>query len=611
MRNRAIALLLSLPCLLAARGHDRSDAATAADTPGRGAMSIRHALSAIDHAARSGDLTAQHAGLVALARLQSEQGLHAHAIRTAERARDIATTLGDARAMAESLGCIVRAYRSDRRHDQAIATARNITALALGGRDPEAIHAAQALLADQLIAAGRTGEAATLVHAMHNDPQFQEDPLRHALTRLRLGMISLAKGHAEDALAHLGLAAPLVDAQGTAEERFELALGLARAHARTGDGAALARHLRQAEQLLPQVDREENRSRVQDMRIELAVAQERWPEALALMRAVRHREDSLHSARMRTHYAGIQVMDDLGRASERNADLSARNRQHEAIIADQRMRNRLLAGAAALLCLVTMATALLARHMLRLNRRLKLKTRLVRRQGQEISAKNMELKQQNMRLSEALMNEEEKEMLIKEIHHRVKNDLQVVDSLLSIEGAACPDPLVQARFTEAQGRIRSMALVHDHIYRHNGPGNGSLEQHLEELARNVLAMFDVHDRISVTVSSDRKCFPEDVQMPLTLLVNELLTNSLKHSFPDDAAGHVRIRMHTTEAGHELVYSDSGAPWTACDVPAERSFGLQLIGVLAEQLEGTIERTHAGGNVFRMRFGQVAAMRRAS
>ncbi len=100
-------------------------------------------------------------------------------------------------------------------------------------------------------------------------------------------------------------------------------------------------------------------------------------------------------------------------------------------------------------------------------------------------------------------------------------------------------------------------------------------------------------------------------MPVTLLVNELLTNALKHAFPDQRSGHIRISIQSTDGVHELVFFDSGATWNENEHVLESTFGLQLIAILAEQLDGVVERTHAHGNRFRLTFGEAKALRRAS
>ena len=578
---------------------------------GTGPATLGSAQRMVTEAARSGDRQAEHAALIVLAERQSEMGMLSEALGTAFRSKDLATAIGNADAMCTSLRCISNAFRLEGRYDRSAEMARNALAITRAAKDPLASHDAYLFLVDQLLAAGHNDEARQMVVAAMEITLPPTRAWRKALARQRLGMVRLGMRHPSEAMALFNDATGLIEVHGNAQEKFDLAAGKVMAAVQLDDARTVVEQGRIARVLLSKVDKVENRRRMQELEVEVAAAEGRWPDALAIMRGIRDRQDSIHHAHMRTYDAGLNVIDELGRTSKRNADLSQRNQQHEAVIADQRARNRQLAIAAIVLLGSASVMGWLMRRVWIMNRRLKLKAMVIRRQGHEISAKNMALKQQNLRLSEALINQEEKELLIKEIHHRVKNDLQVVDSLLSIEGDGHPDQRITRQFKEAQGRIRSMALVHDHIYRSNGPGHGSLAQHLEELARNVLVMFDMHDRISVTVNGDRKSFPEDVQMPLTLLVNELLTNALKHAFPGQDTGHIQISIKSGETGHRLIFSDNGRTWSAEQKQGGNSFGLQLIGILAQQLDGTIERSHENGNTFRLSFGEVGQLRKAS
>ena len=124
---------------------------------------------------------------------------------------------------------------------------------------------------------------------------------------------------------------------------------------------------------------------------------------------------------------------------------------------------------------------------------------MIERQKDEIHAKNMELQRQNMRLAETLVSEEQKDIVIKEIHHRVKNNLQVIDSLLNMQCGGLQDPATARMLKEAQGRIRAMSLVHGSIFRSGGEEAIPVRNHLQELARHVLAAHGKHDSVSVLV----------------------------------------------------------------------------------------------------------------
>jgi two-component sensor histidine kinase len=311
--------------------------------------------------------------------------------------------------------------------------------------------------------------------------------------------------------------------------------------------------------------------------------------------------------------AGLQVMYQVERKEQDNSQLRDINARNEMTIADQRASNRYLIALLSGLVVLAVALFLTSRYSLRMMRRSKLKNEVIRRQHDEIHTKNLELQRQNMRLAETLMSDEQKEIMIREIHHRVKNNLQVVDSLLSLQCGNGDDPRLERTLREAQGRIRSMALVHENIYRSAGMAHGSLKAHVEQLARNVLVAHGQHDTISVMVEVADVALPEETLMPLSLVVNELLTNAVKYAFVGRESGHVRIIVRPSGAGHELLFSDDGIGLDR-EQPylRERSFGLELVQVLARQLNGEVRVLKGAGATFSMTFfPDKVAMRKAS
>jgi two-component sensor histidine kinase len=198
----------------------------------------------------------------------------------------------------------------------------------------------------------------------------------------------------------------------------------------------------------------------------------------------------------------------------------------------------------------------------------------------------------------------EKETLLKEIHHRVKNNLQIVSSLLTLQMEQMTTREARAMLTESVHRVRSMALVHQHLY-----GSTSLErvdlgayaQHLTETLRYVLAP---HARVEVDASSVEAT--SEHAIPLGLVLNELLTNAFKYGCPTREAGEVRppdawdVRVELTEAQRRLrlVVTDRGPGLpTGFDPQRTSSLGLQLVRSLTRQLKGRFTARSEGGAVF--------------
>jgi two-component sensor histidine kinase len=323
---------------------------------------------------------------------------------------------------------------------------------------------------------------------------------------------------------------------------------------------------------------------------------------LLILEELDRQRDSVHTSQVSAQEARLRMNYQLDRKEQDNADLREENARRAELLSGQRLSNRWLIGTLIVLVALTLALVFTSRYAWRMVRRMGLKNEVIRRQNEEIHGKNLELQRQNMRLAETLLSEEEKEMMIKEIHHRVKNNLQVVDSLLHIQGVGSDDPMVHRMLKEAQGRIRSMALVHERIYRSGGQSSGNLQDHLSNLVRNILVAHGCHDRISVQVEAPVISFGTETLMPLTLVVNELFTNSVKYAFPGTDSGRISIVVRPAGVGYELLFSDNGVGLderrSGGSAP---SFGLELVQMLAEQLNGEVRFLKGQGTTVSLTF----------
>ena len=203
----------------------------------------------------------------------------------------------------------------------------------------------------------------------------------------------------------------------------------------------------------------------------------------------------------------------------------------------------------------------------------------------------------------------EKEVLLKEIHHRVKNNLQVTSSMLKLQAAYIEDAAARELFMESQNRIRSMALVHEKLYRASDLSRIDLSEYADDLARLLFGSYGVdRGRIDLQIDADSEVFLSvETAVPCGLIINELLSNAVKHAFPDDRAGRVSIRVHRSGGELELAVADDGVglPDTV-DVEAASSLGLQLVKTLADQLRARLEVRRVGGTEIVVRFREGAA-----
>jgi PAS domain S-box-containing protein len=197
---------------------------------------------------------------------------------------------------------------------------------------------------------------------------------------------------------------------------------------------------------------------------------------------------------------------------------------------------------------------------------------------------------------------DEKEVLLKEVHHRVKNNLQIISSLLSLQADALNDPRDHALFKESEGRVRSMALIHERLYKSADLARVDFRDYIDSL---VTSLFLSYQRPGVTPVLD-VCdvhLPLDMAIPCGLIINELVSNALKHAYPGDRRGTVMIVMRELGDGVlQLDIRDDGIGLQEdIDPDTSKSLGLNLVSILTRQLQGTLNIERNGGTCFSISF----------
>jgi two-component sensor histidine kinase len=199
----------------------------------------------------------------------------------------------------------------------------------------------------------------------------------------------------------------------------------------------------------------------------------------------------------------------------------------------------------------------------------------------------------------------EKEVLLREIHHRVKNNLQVVSSLLYLQAQTLTDPELQKHFLESQSRICSMALAYEQLYQSKSLAEVSVRSYVESLAGQLQEVFQLPgQQIECrTVIGDIVLHIERL-IPCGLLITELLSNAYKHAFADGRKGIITISMEQVGEQYVLSVADDGVGMPAgLDYRQSTSLGLQLVSALVSQLNGTLEIEQEGGTLFRVTFAE--------
>ncbi|MBX7183975.1 MAG: GAF domain-containing protein [Vicinamibacteria bacterium] len=218
---------------------------------------------------------------------------------------------------------------------------------------------------------------------------------------------------------------------------------------------------------------------------------------------------------------------------------------------------------------------------------------------------SLELETQRARAEEALSRSlHEKEALLQEVHHRVKNNLQVIASLLRLETGRAGESSTRVVLKEMQGRIRSMALLHETLYRTGNFARVDLADYLRQLANQLFRMQNTDaSRVRLEFDLGTALVDIDQAIPCGLIVNELLTNSLKYAFPGDEEGRVWLRLRCEPEGRLRLSVEDTGPGLPGDFEARRgsALGLQLVSDLARQLGGTLEVGAGPGASFGVAF----------
>ena len=194
----------------------------------------------------------------------------------------------------------------------------------------------------------------------------------------------------------------------------------------------------------------------------------------------------------------------------------------------------------------------------------------------------------------------EKDLLLREIHHRVKNNLQIISSLLNLQSRYITDPNVRESIKDSQSRVRAMALVHERIYRSPNIAEINLKDYLDYLTKQIFSFYNTQPHeIEITVTMDEIMTDIDTIIPLGLIMNELVSNSLKYAFPEGRKGAITIECTPQDAGMlRCVYYDNGIGMPAgFDWKNSETLGLRLVNNLVDQLNGTIDTGPGEGTRF--------------
>ncbi len=194
------------------------------------------------------------------------------------------------------------------------------------------------------------------------------------------------------------------------------------------------------------------------------------------------------------------------------------------------------------------------------------------------------------------------ELLMKEIHHRVKNNLEMVKSLIALQCAQMEDSTSKDAMLESQNRVQSMGIIHQKLYQGENLGSIEMKDYFVNLSEGILDAFDAEEKVKIECAMESLELDIDTAVPIGLIVNELLTNSLKYAFPEKSKGMVQISLSQPDPGIlTLTVSDNGVGKIKGQKPLGTGFGSQLVDLLTRQLNGEMTEISETGTSTKFRF----------
>jgi PAS domain S-box-containing protein len=197
---------------------------------------------------------------------------------------------------------------------------------------------------------------------------------------------------------------------------------------------------------------------------------------------------------------------------------------------------------------------------------------------------------------------QEKETLLKEIHHRVKNNMQLISSMLHLQAEAVSDPVLAQVFVESQNRVKTMAMIHEKLYQSKDLARINFGEYLRSLTHSLLRTFGAAN-VMPEIEAEELPLGVNIAIPCGLIVNELVSNTMKYAFPSGTKGSLRVRLARADAHSiRLVVGDDGIGLPGGVHPdTASSLGLKLVAILVQQLNGTLEIDSTEGTTFVITF----------
>ena len=195
---------------------------------------------------------------------------------------------------------------------------------------------------------------------------------------------------------------------------------------------------------------------------------------------------------------------------------------------------------------------------------------------------------------------QQKALLLREVHHRVKNNLNMISAIIGLHSNTL-EGKEQEEMIKTQNRISSIAIVHEMLYKHDNFAQINFERYMKQLSTLILSTYASNKEININIESNTEYMPLEIMVQLGIMVNEFITNSIKYAFPDNS-GQIDIFLTQTEGNYLFIYKDNGIGHETPESLLEhKSLGIKLINLTAKQLKGNVVTSSPNGLKFEVRF----------
>ena len=316
-----------------------------------------------------------------------------------------------------------------------------------------------------------------------------------------------------------------------------------------------------------------------------------------------HREVAQHAGKFGEQHMPEAVFQIMLQRAQKHVDRAARSVHEQGLGQQTAMLSRRWDEAQMILILACLFAVVFA-LLVGMARRLLVESRL---RSEQLGTAKQNLEAINHELRETMLSKEEKEVMIKEIHHRVKNNLQIVKSLIRFQQDQVSDAKTRELFNECITRVSAMALVHEQTYLTKDMSNIPVDSYLNHLVRDLVHAYSVNVKLKMDIDIQVKTLSVDALVPLGLLINEVISNSFKYAFQGRDTGTILVHLHGSEAeGLHMRIGDDGVGLKTRDgFHRPNSLGMDLIHTLAGQLDGEMHLLDGPGTQYELVSTKVA------